>query len=756
MGTRERRLRSDESDRLLISLYQLALTSGDFKAGVGDIAIAAVGGYGRGELFPGSDLDIVFLHKDSLSEDSLEAFVNAVLYPLWDKAVSIDHSVRTRSQTRDAARADIRVATGLLDIRYISGDREIFENVQRDALEDWRFYFKNNYASLMTSLTERHQRAGDLAYLLEPDLKESKGGLRDAAALRAIASAGVIDIALDRISSAESILSSVREELHLITNRSKDKLLFQEQDKIAAQLKYKNADELMGAVALSARSIAYLLDFTNHRVEKTLLTKKPFFGRKESRVEIGKNVFLERDEVVMHFENGDSDIGLRASALAAQRGLPLSLDSCVELAEQIKNSNMNLATPWPRSTRENLITLIGAGTSMVPVWEALDQEEIIFSWLPEWRAVRSLPQRNALHRHTVDRHMVETAVQAAALTRRVHRPDLLLFAALFHDIGKGTDVDHSQRGEELIIPLARRIGFSENDVRTVALLVRHHLLLAATATRRDLDDPATIASVIAVVPDLQTLELLHALSIADGEATGKAAWSEWKAGLVAELVKRVKNAMTGSLVAQQPEVSDSQLAIAEKGELWVAISNRGTEYEIEIIAPDRPGLLSVVSGVLNISRLDVRSARTKTIASSAIMKWIVVAHPHAEEPTIVKLRRDLEDALIDASKIEKKIAERIEAYAQLSAIPVPPLEIEIFDDAATDATVIEIRSHDRLALLFTIGSAVTRCQIDIKSAIVTTLGAEAIDTLYVTEFSGEPLSPLRALQVKERLNSFLK
>jgi len=756
VGTRERRLRSDESDRLLISLYQSALSSGDFKAGVGEIAIAAVGGYGRGELFPGSDLDIVFLHKDSLSEDSVAAFVNAVLYPLWDRSMSIDHSVRTRSQTRDAARADIRVATGLLDIRYIVGDRELFENVQRDAREDWQFYFKNHYASLVASLAERHQRAGDLAYLLEPDLKESKGGLRDAAALRAIASAGVVDIALDRISNAESILSSVREELHLSTSRSKDKLLFQEQDKVASLLKYRNADELMGAVALSARSIAYLLDFTLHRFEKTFLAKKTLFGRKESKHEIGKNVFLERDEVVMNFENGDSDVGLRASALAAQRGLPLSLDSCVELAQQIKNANASIPNPWPRSTRENLITLIGAGASMVPVWEALDQEEIIFSWLPEWRAVRSLPQRNALHRHTVDRHMVETAVHAAALTRRVHRPDLLLFAALFHDIGKGTDVDHSQRGEELIIPLARRIGFSENDVSTVALLVRHHLLLAATATRRDLDDPATIASVIAVIPDLQTLELLHALSIADGEATGKAAWSEWKAGLVADLVKRVKNAMTGSLVAQQPEVSQSQLAIAEKGELWVAISNRGNEYEIEIIAPDRPGLLSVVSGVLNVSRLDVRSARTKTIASSAIMRWIVVAHPHAQEPTTEKLRRDLEDALIDASKIEKKIAERIEAYAQQSAIPVPPLEIEIFDDAATDATVIEIRSHDRLALLFTIGSAITRCQIDIKSAIVTTLGAEAIDTLYVTEFSGEPLSPLRALQVKERLNSFLK
>ena len=756
MGTRERRARSDESDRLLISLYQSALKSGDFKTGVEEIAIAAVGGYGRGELFPGSDLDIVFLHKDSLSEDALAAFVNSVLYPLWDKGVSIDHSVRTRSQTRDAARNDIRVATGLLDIRYIVGDHDIVDNVHREAQEDWHFYFKNHFELLKTSLLERHQRSGDLAYLLEPDLKEAKGGLRDAAALRAIAAADVLEIPLDRISSAEAILSTVREELHIVTQRGKDKLFFQEQDKVSARLKYADADELMANVAHSARSIAYLLDFTLHRIEKTILAKKSFLGRKDSRQEIGKNVFLKSDEVVMHFESGDSDVGLRASALAAQRGVPLSLYSCVELAQNIKSADFEIPTPWPRSTRENLITLIGAGAAMIPVWEALDQEEIIFSWIPEWRAVRSLPQRNALHRHTVDRHMVETAVHAAQLTRRVHRPDLLLFAALFHDIGKGTDADHCKRGEQLIIPLAKRLGFSESDVNTIALLVRHHLLLAATATRRDLDDPATIASVLAVIPNLETLELLHALSIADGEATGKAAWSDWKAGLVAELVNRVKSAMTGTLIAQQPEVSAVQLEIARRGELWIEISNRGSEYEIEIIAPDKPGLLSVVAGVLNVARLDVRSARTKTIEASAVMRWIVVSSPHAQEPTREKLQRDLADALIDARKIEKKISDRIDSYSQQSLIPVPPLEIEVFDDAATDATVIEIRSHDRPALLFTIGSAVTRCQIDIKSAIVTTLGAEAIDTLYVTEISGEPLSPLRALQVKERLASLLK
>ena len=163
--------------------------------------------------------------------------------------------------------------------------------------------------------------------------------------------------------------------------------------------------------------------------------------------------------------------------------------------------------------------------------------------------------------------MVETAVHAAALTRKVHRPDLLLFAALFNDIGKGTEEDHSDRGEALIAPVAKRIGFSESDIRTIQLLIKHHLLLSATATRRDLDDPATITAVADAIPDLQTLELLHALSIADGEATGRAAWTEWKASLVAELVKRVELAITDNTVAQQPELSDDQRAKADSGKL---------------------------------------------------------------------------------------------------------------------------------------------------------------------------------------------
>jgi len=758
MSTRERRDRSNESDRFLSQLFHKAIQDlGDAELGK-EIALAAVGGYGRGELSPGSDLDILFIHSGRVSSEKLKAFVNEVLYPLWDSK-SVDHSVRTRSETRDAATSDLRVATGLLDIRFITGNADLVAHVHSDALELWRKNAKDNLQELHKSLKQRHTRAGELAYLLEPDLKEARGGLRDIQALRAIALSGVVTVPLEKISWAESTLNNVRESLHLASGRGKDRLLFQEQDKVADLLKYADADAMMGDVARAARSVDYLLDYTWHTFEHK---GKDGLGRifKTPRVvTVAKNVSASNREIVIDpitSFNDDPVVGLRAAATAAQLGLPLSLDTCTELSEALKKGEGVLSNPWPREARELLITLIGAGEAMVGIFEILDQEEIIFHWIPEWMSVRSLPQRNALHRHTVDRHMVETAVHAAALTRKVQRPDLLLFAALFHDIGKGTQEDHSERGVRLIEPIAQRIGFDAKDIEILKNLVLHHLLLSSTATRRDLDDPATIASVVSAIPDVNTLELLHALSIADGEATGSAGWSEWKATLVNDLVQRVKQAMAGAEVAQQPEVSQEQIAQAEKGVLRVTLEEHSSGYAVEVISPDKPGLLSIVAGVFNISRLDVKSARTKTLGNSAVMNWIVTPEPHAPEITNTKLHELIAAALVDSKNVEEKLFARAAAYASIPTIPVPDPEVEIINDAATDATVIEVRSHDRPGLLFRIGAAITQSKIDIRSAIVTTLGAEAIDTLYVTELTGGPLSHERANEVASHLKQALK
>jgi [protein-PII] uridylyltransferase len=748
MGTRERRERSNESDRLLNSLF----------TGVAGVALAAVGGYGRGELSPGSDLDILFIHNGRTDEKTLAELVNKVLYPLWDKSFKVDHSVRTRTETRVASADDLKVALGLLDIRLICGDADLVAAVQHDAIDEWRNHSRDRLTELRKSLTERHERAGELAYLLEPDLKEARGGLRDITALRAVALSGAVSVSLEHISSAESVLMNVREALHIVTARDKDRLLFQEQDKVAELLKYKDADVLMSAVAQAARSVDYLLESTWHRLDHRGKDGLGRFLKKPRVTQVSPGITIAHQEVSIN-ENFDMAkdpvIGIRAAATAAQAGLPISPSTLKRLMDSYEKGLGNLSNPWPRAARENLITLIGAGHPMVRIWEGLDQEEILFDWLPEWRAVRSLPQRNVLHRHTVDRHMVETAVFAAALTRNVHRPDLLLFAALFHDLGKGTQEDHSERGERLIEPLARRVGFSEPDIATLKILVKHHLLLSATATRRDLDDPATIASVVAVIPDLQTLELLHALSIADGQATGNAAWSNWKESLLNDLVSRVTSALTDNTVAVQPEFTEEQRAFARTGSLRVNIEERSPDFAVEIIAPDKPGLLSIVAGVLNLSRFDVRSARTQTVENSAIMKWIVTPNQYAPTVDGDLIHKMISDALIDATELTEKIEKRIADYASLPSIPVPLPIVETFLDAATDATIIEVRSHDRPALLFGIGDTITKCQIDIRSAIVTTLGAEAIDTLYVTEIGGGPLTSQRAQEVAERLSAAL-
>ncbi len=762
MGTRERRARSNVSDRELSRLFLSALNNRSFNG----IALAAVGGYGRGELSPGSDLDILLLHSGQFKPDDLLAFVNALLYPIWDGRTSsadiprsVDHSVRTRSETREAAREDIKVAMGLLDIRIVCGDANLVASVQSDSIDDWRKESRKHLPLLRESMMHRHARAGELAYLLEPDLKEARGGLRDINALRAIAFSGAVDVSLERISKAESILSNIREALHGHSGKSRDRLLFQEQDKVALDLGYSDADALMSDVAQSARDIDYLMQLTWHRLDHRVKDGLGRILRRSKNTSLARGISVVHQEVVINadaFDSHDPVLGLRAASNAAQIGLPLSLDSCVDLAQSIKHGADLLPNPWPREARENLVALIGAGNAMVKVWEALDQEEIITAWLPEWAPVRSLPQRNVLHRHTVDRHMVETVVHAAALTRRVHRPDLLLIAALFHDIGKGSSEDHSVRGSRLIKPLALRIGFNDEDAHTLTLLVQNHLLLAATATRRDLNDPATIDSVLAAIPNIDTLELLHALSIADGEATGSGAWSAWKATLVADLVRRVRAAMTGTTLAQQPELDAQQRAFAEVAALRVAVTMRESDYAIEIIAPDKPGLLSIVAGVLHVARLDVRSARTRSHGASAVMEWIVNLDPHAPIPTAEKLHEAIDSALNDQSDLEKQIQARIAAYAKRPTIPVPPLEVEVFTSASTDSTVLEVRSHDMPGLLFRIGDAVTRCRVDIRSAIVTTLGAEAIDTLYVTEIAGGPLTKERADEVVGRLREMLR
>ena len=736
-------------DRELITLFSDALSQ--LSLTPSQLSLAAVGGYGRGELSPGSDLDLLILHT-GVKEEKLKEFVNAFLYPLWSGSRKVDYSLRTKSETLSAAHSDIKVALGLLDLRPLAGNEDLAIEVGESSRDQWRKEYKKYLPTLKSALDERHQRSGELAYLLEPDLKEARGGLRDINVLRSLSLLGVIDVALDRVAAAESILMNVRDALHQSSGRDRDLLLFTEQDKVAAILGYADADVLMLDVAKSARAVDYTSARTWDRIER--LSRKTVFKRSRP-VGIAKGLVEFDGELAIdeaYAIESDPGLGLRAAAVAAQRGLHLTVDACMEMSARL----LDLPTPWPRQSREDLVTLIGAGEQMIETFEALDQEGLIARWIPEWEHVRFLPQRNVLHRHTVDRHMLETAFRAAALTRKVHRPDLLLIASLFHDIGKGfPEKDHSDYGEELIRPLAQRLGFDEEDVHTLALMVKHHLLLSSVATRRDLDDPQTIAYVLSLIPDANTLELLHALSIADGEATGKSAWSSWKAGLVQDLVNRCLSAMQGIEPAQQLELTDEQMSLAKSGELTVRLTPQDENFIVEIISPDRMGLLSIVAAVLSISRLDVRSARTRTVGDSAVMTWLVALDAYAPTPSEDSLRRLIAQGVEREIDLNKKIDERIANFRKYPGIPTPPPVVSAVNDLATDATILEVRMHDKPGVLYDVSRAISKFGVDIRAAIVATLGAEAFDTLYVTDVHGHALSEEKAKILANQVENYL-
>ena len=753
MGTRERRDRSNQIDKALrVSFLKCA---NDHLVKPELVSLTAVGGYGRGELAPASDLDLLILHNGSEKPQVISEFVNAFLYPLWDQGLAIDHSVRTRSETREISNEDIRVALGLLDLRHIAGDSELSNQVAADALENWRKSKDKFLPKLRKSINERESRFGELAFLLEPDLKEARGGLRDINALRAIELSGAVPISLARVAESEALIANVRDVLHGENPKSRDQLLLTEQDRVSLALGFSDADALMLEIAKAARAVDYLMDLTWHRIDSN--DGASWFRRKKAQ-SIDQGLVILNSEVTI--EDGydisnDSAIGLRAASTAAQRGLPLSIDACVLLSEKFKA----LPNPWPKSALNDLVSLIGAGASMIRVFEALDQDGIIEKWIPEWSHVRFLPQRNVLHRHTVDRHMLETAVHAAALTRTVTRPDLLLVSALFHDIGKGfPNKDHSEYGEELIKPLAKRLGFEEKDCETIALLVREHLLLSAVATRRDLDDPATISFVVEKIKDPESLQLLHALSISDGEATGKGAWSEWKAGLVSTLVTKCLAAMAGIKPVSQPDLVPTQ-SITEDISITI-LSNENSlgaldNIEIEIVAKDQTGLLSAVAGLMTISRFNVRSAKTRTTNEIAVMRWVVELDANAQMPSAEKLTEQLNRALSGELDLGRKIEERIENYRKYPGIPTPPPVVFAANDLATNATIVEVRMHDRPGILFNVTRAISRFGVDIKSAIVSTLGAEAFDTLYVTDLEGQPLTGERAQLLATKVENIL-
>ncbi|MGY1455094.1 [protein-PII] uridylyltransferase [Streptomyces sp. SS8] len=801
-GPPRRRALSGLTDAWLASLL------GDTGEG---IALVAVGGYGRGELSPRSDLDLLLLHTGRDAHE-VAALADRLWYPVWDLGIALDHSVRTPKEVERAAAGDLRVQLGLLDARHIAGDPQLTAALRTRMLARWRTRAHRLLPELRETALERARRHGELRFLLEPDLKEARGGLRDATALRAVAASWLADAPREGLEEAHRTLLDVRDALQLTTGRATDRLALQDQDQVAAALALEDADALLRRVYEAARVLSYACDVTWREVDRVLRARRPGprrVRRPAERTPLADGVVVQDGEVVLARTarpERDPVLPLRAAAAAAQAGLPPSRPALRRLAAAAPP----LPVPWPAEAREEFVTLLGAGEAAVGVWEALDAEGLVTAWLPEWERVRCRPQRNPVHRWTVDRHLIETAARAGAHVRRVRRPDLLLVAALLHDIGKGLPGDHSVAGEAVVRGLAARMGFGDADTATLATVVRHHLLLAETATRRDLDDPATVRTVADAVGDTGTLELLHALTEADALATGPAAWSAWRAGLVADLVRRTCAVLEGleglegeasaEVTGRQEHPAPRPTAGAERlaarawrtggpvlslhtragtpaeadrsGRADRAGSAEGEEegeagpepvgVELLLALPDRPGVLPAAAGVLALHRLTVRAADLRTVdplgeGRVLLLSWRVAAE-YGTPPQADRLRADLVRALAGSLDLNARLAERERAHlgrARRHGAGAPPPKVTVAPAGSRLATVIEVRAQDAPGLLYRIGRALEDAGVTVRSARVGTLGANAVDAFYVTGPDGAPLPPREAAGLAAELERAL-
>jgi [protein-PII] uridylyltransferase len=709
------------------------------------VVVIAGGALGRRDLAPASDLDLVLVHDGR--RDYAEV-AERLWYPIWDAGVALDHSVRTPKEAVAVASDDLKVVLSLLDGRPVAGDLALGASVLERVRERWVGGARKRLGALEAITRERHVKEGDVAHRLEPDLKQGKGGLRDLRVLDAIRiGAPVVDPpGLER---EDDLLLQVRIELHRVARRATDRLLLQYQDDVAARLG-TNADALMADVASAARAIAWAGDDAWARVASWRDGPKGRGGGGDR--DLGRGLVLRDGELDLRADAdlADDSILLRAAEAAARRGVRFRRGALERLEGAAAPGD-----PWSQDAHDALIGLLGAGETLVPVVEALEHHGLMVRILPEWAPVRSRPQRNSFHQFTVDRHLIEAVVEAARLTRQVARPDLLLAGALFHDLGKGYPGDHTDAGVELVQRIAPRLRFTPEDTAVLTALVREHLLLASVATSRDLADPVTIDTVARAVGDHEVLELLAALTKADSLATGVSAWSAWKEELIDTLVARVDLRLQGQDVAPPPDAASA----ARRARVERAAGGLLVEAEpgsVAVVAPDRPGLLATIVGLLAARGQSVRSAAATTDEAGVAVDEFTVQADFDREPDWEGFRSDLEAALRDELDVAARVAARAERYrSNRSLAATPPAAVVLVHlEAASDATVVEVRSADDVGVLFRIARTFTDLDLDIRQARAVTLGQEVVDTFYVCDADGAPVDD-RAEEITAALMGML-
>jgi [protein-PII] uridylyltransferase len=813
-------------DHVVKALYDAARASYAERYTVLDqrVAIVAQGGYGRAELNPCSDIDLLVLYPQR-PDAFVETVAEKVLYALWDTGLTVGNALRNLRDCVKLGGKDLKVKTALLDTRFLAGDQALYDEfvttMERELLKrNATRFFRDKVAES----EERHRRYGDSVYLVEPQIKEGEGGLRDIHTamwlakvkyvvrdLHDLMEKGVLtEREHEEIAAARDFLWRVRNALHFLSAQHLDQLTFEYQERIAADLGYRDdgrsrdVEQFMRTYYLHARTVNR---FSDDMLTRCLERSSPgILGRLGGRA-IRPGVRIVGRELVvgdpMTFRDNPSML-VRVFADAQRHGVRLSAAT-----RRLIRASATLIDDTVRgdaAAARAFLDVLGWPHSVYDTLHEMHDLDVLDAYLPEFAHLRCMAQYDRYHIYTVDEHTLRAVrrleqllhgefKRAAPLLTQVMREvdgiEVLYLAMLFHDAGKGMGGDHSNKGADLAISVAKRLRLNDDDTAQLELLVRQHLLMHHLATRRDIHDPKLVGDFARSVGTPAALQKLYVLTFADLGATNPKLWNSWQDMLLGELYglalesfergitveqaqaeranrirERVAAALSGvagdavkRFLADMPDryfLTTPEEDIPQHFELVrrhveeplvtsVAHFHEREFSEFTVVTRDGPGLFAKLTGVLRASGMNIAAARIATGGSGTVVDVFRVTHLDGaviaqDDERWERIQGAVSKVLIGALDVEEMVAQagRPSILGE-KVVPRLPTKVEIDNEVSEDFTVIDVFTLDRAGILFAIANTLYHLELSIHLAKITTSVDRVLDVFYVTDRDGRKI-----------------
>jgi [protein-PII] uridylyltransferase len=729
-------------------------------------AILALGGYGRGELCPYSDIDLLFLIQDDLSAEE-QKNIERFLYTIWDSGIKIGHAVRSVQECLEVSREDPKALSNLLDARIIWGDVNFFVHMMDEIKDSWASKTRHNYTQAKLEERDlRHRRLGDTRYVLEPNIKEGKGGLRDFQTLfwitqvlyevktpAGLARLGILkDNEKSKFRRAHDFLLTVRCHLHDLTGRAEERLHFDAQPALAKRLGYTNKDNAKAVerfmkhyfrvtrdIGDLTRIVCAAIDESTHKSITKPMNLYAGYVITNDRLNFEENLDLNTKPIEI----------IRLFRIAQKTGLDIHPAALRQILKNTALINDQLCRDKEANTL--FLQILCDRNDSYVILKRMNEAGVLERFIPEFRRAIALMQFDRYHMFTVDEHTLnaidvahrlesgalkDQSGLASAIIHTIKHRRVLFVALLLHDLCKGRGGNHEQLGAELALKLCPRLGLDDTETRLCSWLIFDHLFMSHTAFKRDLSDPKTIHDFLFRVHDIERLNLLCVFTIIDIMAVGPGRYSAWKEGLLLDLYYKAEYALHGKSIPLEPPMHTSENFTLPETMPAITIEPHqdGEATLISVIAPDSPGLFAKLAGALSAARINILEARIHTLDNNYAYDIFTLQNASGK-PLAARRYKEIRN------NIEKVLDDNIDPAILLDkAGDVPSKKDMIFDipcgvilhsKASNKNMVLEIYGRDRLGLLYDVACLFRDHKFNIKSAKINTYGLKATDVFYL-------------------------